>query len=758
MAFIDKKDPVVLNIKLTSKGRELLSEGNLNFKYYSIGDSEMDYVFNAQVKSFDVNYSPFYSHILRPVDKNPTLLSYITRNLSGDTYNPISNVPSTPTIIQNTAPPIGFFTVTSGATTFITDSDHVKQPDAMVVISGISGGNILNLKKAPTYLANVNEPQIGDLLLIKWTNPFGISTTGYTVNKNYPTPYLIYKIQDISGGTLAANNLTIQVDRDLPDFSLLTGGSNNIVAGAMIYYNYINYSGSSIFNDNSTDYVNEAVIAFLENCQCPTITFPFWNMTIIYTDSIAGVQPTDRNFAQYNSRTYGGFVSYIQNQSPIIKKLGVIHYTNSSPSNTYGEELYQNTPTLDLPTIMWHKSLTKTLGTKFKAYGNVKTLTGETVVDTQLGESDVTSALNTNYYDLADLQGNVVGKVFVDLKLFVIEDQELLFAMSYKSNRSWTLPNYSVGINDNVTFGCQLNMITFILSGISPTIIGGNNGKLIISDILGYSDINNMLLEVKSGSTVIFYGKITGETTINNLSAEITTGTTFTANIYDLATMNIPVASEPALLKNPTSSLKIYSITGTSSGLNPNFVITQNSNPTNIIIYKSDIGLTYGTASALIKPYGVLPSISDVWESFVGLSVPFNGLTFTSAYTIYIKDIINPTTEFIVSKNYVAAGNPLNASFLTSQDSDTGGTYINVSSYLAAINTNVNPVVGVIELSLYHSSSVPTEWIIGTGIPVKLYVSDNPINNTANYYSIAVRERQNNIVMYSVTKQITITS
>ena len=47
MAFIDKKDPVVLNIKLTSKGRELLSEGNLNFKYFAIGDSEIDYAFNS---------------------------------------------------------------------------------------------------------------------------------------------------------------------------------------------------------------------------------------------------------------------------------------------------------------------------------------------------------------------------------------------------------------------------------------------------------------------------------------------------------------------------------------------------------------------------------------------------------------------------------------------------------------------------------------------------------------------------------------
>jgi len=361
MAFIDKKDPVVLNIKLTSKGRELLSEGNLNFKYFAIGDSEIDYAFNELVQVEDNTYSAFKSHILRPADKNPTLLSFIPRNLLGDPYNMISTVPSIPTIIQNTAQPLGFFTISSGSTTFITDSDHVKQPDAMVKINLVTGGTKLNLFKAPTYIANVNEPEIGDLILVKWTNPVGISTTGYTVNVDYPTPYLIYKIQNIVSGKLSTNNLIIEVDRELPNFNGLGG---NVFAGALIYYNYINFSGTSIYNDYSTEYVSDAVTAFLQNCQCPTIIFPFWNMSIIYTDEIAGVQETDRNYGQFNTKTYGGFVSYIQNQAPVIKKLGVIHYTNSSPSNTYAEELYQNTPVLELPTIMWHKSSTN----KMKCY------------------------------------------------------------------------------------------------------------------------------------------------------------------------------------------------------------------------------------------------------------------------------------------------------------------------------------------------------------------------------------------------------
>ena len=80
---------------------------------------------------------------------------------------------------------------------------------------------------------------------------------------------------------------------------------------------------------------------------------------------------------------------------------------------------------------MWHKSSTRTLGATFTTTGNPKILTGET------------RSLNIEYYDLADENLNVVGKVFTGLKIFVIEDQEILNAMSYKSNRS-VITSYSI--------------------------------------------------------------------------------------------------------------------------------------------------------------------------------------------------------------------------------------------------------------------------------------------------------------------------
>lgn len=200
----------------------------------------------------------------------------------------------------------------------------------------------------------------------------------------------------------------------------------------MVYYNQINYTGASSVNMSSTEYLDESVISFLENSQCPTEIFPFWNLSILYTEEIAGVGVGNLKYSQFKNKSMGGFISYIQNQAPVYKKLGVVHYTNTSPANVYAEGFLLKTPILEIPTIMWHKSSNNSMGVTLVASGSSKLLTGDT------------KSLNITYYDLCDASGIVVGKVFTDLKIFVIEDQELLFAMSYKSNRSWTLPNYTI--------------------------------------------------------------------------------------------------------------------------------------------------------------------------------------------------------------------------------------------------------------------------------------------------------------------------
>jgi len=243
MAFIERKDPIVLNIKLTSKGRELLSGGNLDFKYYALGDSEVDYDFNREVVA-DPNvsgYTAFDSTILRAADKNANPISFIPRNLSGDPYIEMSSVPSTAYQVENSVESLGFFT--NNNTEYIIDSNHVKQPDCYVNIE-IANGNIIDLKKAATYGTSGEEPAVGDILYVKWT--YKVETTGFTVMKTYPTPHLFYRIVRIVSGTLAADNLSVELDRDVPDFT--SAVTSKLQAGAMVLYNEISFSGDTILN------------------------------------------------------------------------------------------------------------------------------------------------------------------------------------------------------------------------------------------------------------------------------------------------------------------------------------------------------------------------------------------------------------------------------------------------------------------------------------------------------------------------------
>ena len=99
------------------------------------------------------------------------------------------------------------------------------------------------------------------------------------------------------------------------------------------------------------------------------------------------------------------------------------------------------------------------------------------------------STLNANlnndglrYYYLTDdnkgggTEVNIVGKVYPDYKMVIIDDEELLAAMTYKSNRSYTLP---------VPVTSQLAAGTSCASGCTNGILNGTIGdRLYITYIL----------------------------------------------------------------------------------------------------------------------------------------------------------------------------------------------------------------------------------------------------------------------------------
>jgi hypothetical protein len=102
---------------------------------------------------------------------------------------------------------------------------------------------------------------------------------------------------------------------------------------------------------------------------------------------------------------------------------------------------------LSLPTVMWHKTTGTTIGLNlFVDPPNRSDLFDAGPYYIKSKVNDDMNDPGIRYYHLWDdnadekNQLNRVGKVFPDQQIIVIDDEELVAAMSYKSNRNWTLP------------------------------------------------------------------------------------------------------------------------------------------------------------------------------------------------------------------------------------------------------------------------------------------------------------------------------
>jgi hypothetical protein len=247
-------------------------------------------------------------------------------------------------------------------------------------------------------------------------------------------------------------------------------------------------------------------------------------MAIIFIDEVIGVDSgTSRNISQYFSKAYNGIVQYLERLDSTIKKVALIHYTNNSPSNNYGETLIQDTPVLELPTVMWHRNTTGQQGL---------------TITTDFASRDILPDLNTEFYNLVDETGFVVGKVFNDLKIFVIEDQDLLFAMSYKANRNWTLPQIGAQINILACPSCDLAITSQLQN---PTTIGGSNGQIIVNAINAVGSLTYSINGGTPQSSNVFGGLSAGS---------------YIISAFDSGSPEC-VANDSVVLSDPTSTLSI---------------------------------------------------------------------------------------------------------------------------------------------------------------------------------------------------------
>ena len=488
MSYINKQSTTLVRVKLTDIGREQLAKGQLTFANYMIGDSEVDYNYVKGWSEFVPNIGAstgefwfqeadgnivknIYSKVLRPKDDNPFFSSFLL-NQSNQFIFPLnqqSNIQLIKGIVTNQADDRGFF---SGSTV---DSGLVAQTSSNFILEEgtVDLSNFDGTTDYTTYTQGVltldtalTATSVNDYIIFRFSNPTLGNITGSTMTA--ATINTVYNITDISG-------TTIQVDRVLPTLSAY--------AGTIITYYTLpggddpmdTYYGAS----SLSAYWNSGTLSFQNSCDICVDNIPVWNMNNVWTENPAGLyKDSPINYHENNlfgSEQFVGTKQYLGYNRQITvtntnsmmdsksymdtfnKSICILHYTNSCISNFYGEQFYIDEETgkllnLDIP-VMWHRrndvgtGSGTTLGMRF---------TSDTIRKTLSSNNDI------EYYDLIEYSGMsvsptlplAVGKVFPQLKIVVIDNEELIAAMSYKSNRNYSLPDLAAELVTPVSGNC----------------------------------------------------------------------------------------------------------------------------------------------------------------------------------------------------------------------------------------------------------------------------------------------------------------
>jgi hypothetical protein len=496
MGFIIKNTSGLISTRLTDAGRLKLSQGNFNISYFQVGDSEVSY------NSLPNTYNQFTTNILEPNFNSQNLAGvpqsnmqnvkypYYVDGITGKTYG-IPTMASAPSSIYNRAAMRGFFTGDTTATTInwsaLTSNEYVINSNYIVEMSGLTGGTTIKVITSGCNSNSVRLPLSGDLITIYY-NGLGKSncycnqsSSACTMSMNSCYPMMTYRIIDVCLDVLT-------LDRKTPDFSYLSGTC--YYARTLVYPPNM----TSLYDSYTpSDHWSDSVLNFESICNVDEFDVKVWNMNIPWSENPAGLISTqNKDYTNFGSITYLGtkeYLGYMSNSGQtdtsstyyvnsfgeIVtvepkdqKAIAIIHYTNQSIDLFYGEkfalEPYDaNTPEentgearnfkLHLPWLMWHKNPECCLGQTF--WVDPAGFDGKNLFEVQYIESTKNTDMNKpgiRYYHLWDKNANPdgypnrVGKVFPDQKIIVIDDEEIIAAMSYKSNRNWTLPAPKVSL------------------------------------------------------------------------------------------------------------------------------------------------------------------------------------------------------------------------------------------------------------------------------------------------------------------------
>ena len=458
MSFLNSNTSEFLSARITQRGRNSIAQGNFNISYFQVGDSEFDYTvpFNS------LSGTSASQHVFAPLDKEAGVkYPFKLDSTTGTTTYGIPVLNSTTTPIRNVIGPAGFVSEHEAFGTDDTDNPTgttIQCPTNGVNYSAISGNTSLIVTSGTSF-------QNCEYITLVLSTFAG---TDYPVITGKSNSF-IYKLVSISGNTL-------NLDRSVPDLSSLSGMAQ-VVCNKCEIEHPLETQVSPVCLPNAVN---------LESQHNP------WTMNVVWGDKVIGDggSSTDENLSGYTSNQYVSTKSLLGytsdsgqtftnvvgteltyptsyynsfNERILVepsqqRTIAIIHYSEngdilSDPERFFKYDDYISNKTgttlsdisivtnrsgvsisdtdyfeVYIPFIYYHRNTGTTLGAIFK-------------MDTT--NYYVKSTINGNHQllfrYLKDEQGNFVGKVFVNNKVVVFDDQELVAILDYKSNRKHTL-------------------------------------------------------------------------------------------------------------------------------------------------------------------------------------------------------------------------------------------------------------------------------------------------------------------------------
>jgi len=619
MSFLNNNNAEFLSARITQKGRRSIASGNFNISYFQIGDSEYDYT-----TPFDnlngLNGTP-YQKVFSPFDKESGVKYPYTfdSTTSGTTYGvPINN--QITESIRNVMGPAGYISdymdfdsVSAMGTTIYCPVQQVTVANfdsTYNYITVLSGSSFQNCKYITLVVGNT----------FVGPDPTRKIVTGNSIS-------YIYKITNIVG-----NN--IYVDRNVPELDYLPSNTKFqvICNSCEVEYPLSTLTSPACLPEpiTSGDQLNPWTMNIvwgdkpigMDTAGLSQSLSGYSGNIHVSTKSLLGYTTSSgQTFTDFTGGTLTNSTSYVNTLGEIInvpseeqRTIAIIHYSKlgdivNDPERffKYDDYISTNTSTNDdsiivddngnnisdmeyfelyIPFIYYHRNTGNTIGAKFTMDVNDNN-------QPYYIKSNINEKHQLEFSYLIDELGNRVGKVFHNNKTIVIDDQELVAILDYKSNRRFSLPAPKLGLTPSND-----------LSGNS--ILDGTTGKTIwvTYNFINFSD---NIANTYNNLPCNYFTKIESTTTPSNVL--ITFGANEFANMVTAFTQTISgyVVTDFQVLLQITNTgqlptndnwgiINMYDILGGSSAFTSldidtgqNYLIPSNIIGNTFTIKKSDL-------------------------------------------------------------------------------------------------------------------------------------------------------------------------